>query len=632
MRPREKVQLGYDPKWELAHLQRVQRMFERDKNHPSIIFWSLGNEAGIGPNFEKAANWLHARDTTRLVSYLGWGTLYAQHAPNAYADIYAPMYDSVARIVDYATSTEYAQKPLIMCEYAHAMGNSLGDLKAYWDAIYAHDRLQGGFIWDWVDQSMLLKTADGRPYWGYGADYGPNPSGQSAIEFGDGLLQSDRTPNPHLHELAKVYGPIQFEAIDADRGRFLVRNRHAFIDLSGFAFDWQIRQDGRVVQEGRAPDLAIAAGAAGELQLALPAFQKKAGAEYLISVRAHARAGTIPLVPAGHVVAWEQFALASPPAAAVPRADGAAVVLRETAGELSLRAAGAELRIDRGTGLVARYAYRDQELLQGGAPNFWRAPTDNDIGTGLYATHLVWKTLSETRRVRSVVASKRDDGSARIDVGFDLGGDGATADVRYDVAYLMARDGSVQVTARFDPRYVGLPDPLRVGLAFTMPSRFVDLAWYGRGPHETYADRDSSGEIALYAGKIAEQHHDYIRPQETGNKVGVRWLRLAPEQGAALTVSGSTPLSVNALAFPYSDLERRPVGSAHSSDLRAHGRVSLLIDERQIGLGGDDQWSKWGQPHAAYRIALQPASYQFRLQPTAAPDGLAEQAAPGRDE
>ncbi|CTP82613.1 beta-galactosidase/beta-glucuronidase [Xanthomonas translucens pv. phlei] len=632
MRPRAKVQLGYDPKWELAHLQRVQRMFERDKNHPSIIFWSLGNEAGIGPNFEKAANWLHARDTTRLVSYLGWGTLYAQHAPNAYADIYAPMYDSVARIVDYATSTDYAPKPLIMCEYAHAMGNSLGDLKAYWDAIYAHDRLQGGFIWDWVDQSTLLKTADGRPYWGYGADYGPNPSGQSAIEFGDGLLQSDRTPNPHLHELAKVYGPIQFDAIDADRGRFLVRNRHAFIDLSGFSFDWQIRQDGRVVQEGRAPDLAIAAGAAGELQLALPAFQKKAGAEYLISVRAHARAGTIPLVPAGHVVAWEQFALASPPAPAVPRANGAAVVLRETAGELSLRAAGAELRIDRGTGLVARYAYRDQELLQGGAPNFWRAPTDNDIGTGLYATHLVWKTLSETRRVRSVVASKRDDGSARIDVGFDLGGDGATADVRYDVAYLMARDGSVQVTARFDPRYVGLPDPLRVGLAFTMPSRFVDLAWYGRGPHETYADRDSSGEIALYAGKIAEQHHDYIRPQETGNKVGVRWLRLAPEQGAALTVSGSTPLSVNALAFPYSDLERRPVGSAHSSDIRAHGRVSLLIDERQIGLGGDDQWSKWGQPHAAYRIALQPASYQFRLQPTAAPDSLAEQAAPGRDE
>ncbi|WP_263604316.1 beta-galactosidase small subunit-related protein [Xanthomonas bonasiae] len=165
-----------------------------------------------------------------------------------------------------------------------------------------------------------------------------------------------------------------------------------------------------------------------------------------------------------------------------------------------------------------------------------------------------------------------------------------------------------------------------------MPSRFVDLAWYGRGPHETYADRYSSGEVALYAGKIAEQHHDYIRPQETGNKVGVRWLRLAPEQGAALTVSGRAPLSVNALAFPYSDLERRLVGSAHSSDIRAHGRVSLLIDDRQIGLGGDDQWSKWGQPHAAYRITLQPASYRFRLQPSATPGSVAEQAAPGRDE
>jgi beta-galactosidase len=623
MRPREKVELGYDPQWELPHLQRVERMFERDKNHPSIIFWSLGNESGPGPTFEKAANWLHAHDRTRLVSYLGWGTLYAQHEPNAYADIYAPMYDSVARILDYVQSEDYPKQPLILCEYAHAMGNSLGDLQAYWDAFYAHDRLQGGFVWDWVDQSTILKMPDGRPYWGYGGDYGPNPSGRGAIEFGDGLVQSDRTPNPHLSELAKVYGPIQFEAVDADRGRFLVRNRHAFIDLSGFDFDWRIRENGRIVQHGRVPGLATVAGGQDILPLTLPTFDKRPGAEYLITVRALARDGTIPLVPGGHVVAWEQFALSpSPSPAARAATEGAAVALRDSPNDVVLRAAEAELTVDRKTGLIARYAYRGQELLRGGAPNFWRAPTDNDLGTGLYVTHQIWKTLSETRRVRSIEASRGDDGTATIAVGFDLGGEGANADVRYDVAYRMARDGSVAVTARFEPRYAGLPDPLRLGLAFTMPETVTDLAWYGRGPQETYADRHDGGEIAVYAGRIADQNHDYIRPQETGNKVDVRWLRLSPARGPGLTVRGDEPLSVNALAFPYADLDRKPVGAAHSSDIRAHDRVSLMIDDRQIGVGGDDQWSKWGQPHAAFRIPIAPQSYAFRLEPTDTGNGV----------
>jgi beta-galactosidase len=617
MRPRDKVQLGFDPKWESSHLQRVQRMVERDKNHPSIVFWSLGNEAGTGPNFAKAAGWVHARDKTRLVSYLGQGTLYSQHRPEPYVDFYAPMYDSIERIVDYATHPEYADKPLIQCEYAHAMGNSLGDLKGYWDAIYAHDRLQGGFIWDWVDQSMIKHTADGRPFWAYGADYGPNPSGADAIEFGDGLLQADRTPNPHLHELTKVYGPIQFEAVDAVAGRFRVRNRHNFIDLSGFDFDWQIRENGRIVQEGKGPSLSTAADASQEVEYALPALAKRPGAEYLITLRARARAGTVPLVPAGQVVAWEQFALSPPPALPAPATSGAAVAVSDSAQAATLRAAGAELSISRSSGLVERYAYQGQTLLQGGAPNFWRAPTDNDIGTGLYATHQIWKSLSESRRVRSVQVERGGDGGARVRVEFDIGGD-TTPDVQYTVSYAMARDGSVDVSGEFKPLYAGLPDPLRLGLMFTLPSRITDLSWYGRGPHETYSDRYGSGEISVYAGKIAEQNHDYIRPQETGNKVDVRWLSLTAADGAGLKVTGARPLSVNALAFPYADLDRKPVGQAHSSDIRPREHVSLMIDERQIGLGGDDQWSKFGQPHSQYRIPVAPSRYQFRIAPAVA--------------
>ncbi|WP_046659083.1 glycoside hydrolase family 2 TIM barrel-domain containing protein [Lysobacter capsici] len=618
LRPRDQVQLGYDPRWERAHLERVQRMMERDKNHPSIIFWSLGNEAGTGPNFANAAKWLHTHDTTRLVSYLGHGTLYAQHLPEPYVDFYAPMYDPAARIVDYATHPDFAGKPLILCEYAHAMGNSLGGLKLYWDAIYAHDRLQGGFIWDWVDQSMLKRSEDGRAYWAYGADYGPNPSGAEAIEFGDGLLQPDRTPNPHLHELSKVYGPIQFEAVDAAAGRFTVRNRHNFIDLSGFDFDWQLRENGRIVREGKGPPLSTPADGSQTVDFAVPPLTKRPGAEYLLTLRARTRADTVPLVPAGHVVAWEQFALSPPPSLPAVARSGAEVAVSDTAQAATLRAAGVELRIDRATGLIQRYAYNDQTLLQGGAPNFWRAPTDNDIGTGVYASHQIWKPLSQTRRVRAVQVQREGDGGARVSVAFDIGGDTAAPDVQYTVDYAMARDGSVDVTGEFKPLYAGLPDPLRLGLMFTMPSRVTELSWYGRGPHESYADRYTGAEIGVYAGKIAEQNHDYIRPQETGNKVDVRWLTLSAEDGVGIRVTGAKPLSVNALAFPYDDLDRKPIGQAHSSDIVAREHVSLMIDERQIGLGGDDSWSKVGQPHSQYRIPVAPSRYQFRITPVQA--------------
>jgi beta-galactosidase len=629
-RPREKVQLGFKPEWRESHLQRVQRMVERDKNHPSVVFWSLGNEAGIGPNFEHAAKWIRGRDKTRLISYLGWGTIYGEHKPNDYVDFYAPMYDSAERIVDFVESKDYPRQPLIMCEYAHAMGNSLGDLKRYWDAIYKHDRLQGGYIWDWVDQSMILKTPDGRPYWGYGADYGPNPSGANAIEFGDGLLQPDRTPNPHLYELAKVYGPIQFEAVDAGRGRFLVRNRHDFIDLSGFDFDWQLREDGRIVREGRGPALSTPARGQEEFSLDIGQFDRRPDAEYFLTVRARARNGTIPLVPAGQVVSWEQFPLSPQERPARKPATGEAVSVRESDKEISLRAAGAEIVIDRATGLVARYSYRGNELLRGGAPNFWRAPTDNDIGTGLFATHQIWKTLSEIRRVRSIRVDRNEDRTATIKVGFDLGG-GAQPDVQYDVDYAMAGDGSVEIVSHFRPIYAGLPDPLRLGLAFTLPETFTDLGWYGRGPHETYADRYTGAEIAVYSGKVADQHHDYIRPQETGNKIDVRWMTLSAGRGPGLQVSGEAPLSINALAFPYSDLDRKPVGVAHSSDIRPHGRVTLLVDQRQIGVGGDDSWSKWGQPHKEFRIPVEPATFRMRLSPTPASDaGEQTQAEGGR--
>ncbi len=601
---RTKYEIGYDPAWRAAQVSRVVNMVERDKNHPSIIFWSLGNESGNGPNFEAAAAAARAIDPTRLISYLGWSQL-GDFRPNPFADIYAPMYDSAAKMADYARRTDFAQ-PMIQSEYAHMQGNSGGNLIDYWNTIEAHPgRLQGGFVWDWVDQSMYRYTKDGRRYWGDGGSYGPNPGGE--IEFGDGLIQPDRTPNPQYHELAKVHSPIRFAAVDAKAGRFTVTNRHDFRDLSGFAIEWEVTANGVVVAQGTGPSLATKAHGTDDLMLALPRLPATPGVERIVTVRALAKADAVPLVPAGTVMGWEQFVLASP--AATGTARPGRVTLTERAGALTLAAGDATLTIDRTTGLIAGYRVHGSELLHGGAPNFTRALTDNDIGTGPEAVHAAWAGMSATRRVDGVTAA-----DATITVRHGMG-DGAA---RFVTTYTMAGDGSVAVAGDFTPLKQDLPHPLRIGFAYAMPTAYRTVEWYGRGPHESYADRKTGAMIALWRGAIAAQHHDFMRPQETGNKTDVRWLELTgPATG--LRITGDRPLSVNALAFPYADLARRPPGTRTSADIVPHGEVSLMVDAVQAGLGGDTTWNKDGQPLPPYRIPLTPRRFSFRLEPFAGP-------------
>lgn len=602
---RGQFQIGFDPAWKDAHVSRVTNMVERDKNHPSIIFWSLGNEAGIGPNFEAAADAVRKRDPARLISYLGWGTLEdaRDHRPNWYADIYAPMYDTAAALKDYATNWTFKQ-PLIECEYGHVMGNSGGNLKEYWDTIYAHpDKLQGGFVWDWVDQSMYRYTKDGRRYWGDGGEYGPNTGGD--IEFGDGLLQSDRTANPHLYELRKVYAPVQFDSFDPESGRVTVRNRHDFRDLSGFDLDWEVAENGVAIASGKLPGLSTAARSAETITLPLTGIVRRADAEYFVTVRVRAKEGALPLVEGGTILGFEQFAMS----AAVPKPSApppGQATLRNAGGLVVLSASGARLEIERSTGLIRSYEKNGRELAAGGAPHFWRAVTDNDIGTGTAQQLAAWKDMSERRKVRSL----RTDQAAAVIVDYDLG-DGAAG---FQTTYRMAGDGSVSVSGEFAPIKLDLPPPFRVGLAFQLPTDLSTVEWYGRGPHESYVDRKTSAPIGLWRGAVAAQNHDYIRPQETGNKVDVRWMELSGA-GRGLRVEGDQPLMMNALAFPYSDLDRRTPGTWKSTDIVPHGQVSLLVDVSQWGVGGDTQWSEIGKPLPQYRTTLAPTIVTFRLSP-----------------
>lgn len=621
---RARYQIGFDPAWQGAHVSRVANMVERDKNHPSIIFWSLGNEAGIGPNFEAAAAAARARDPGRLISYLGWGTWDGvhDHRPNWFADIYAPMYDPAVKLKDYAENWRYKQ-PVIECEYGHMMGQSGGNLKEYWDTIYAHpDKLQGGFVWDWVDQSTYRYTKDGRRYWGDGSEYGPNVGGE--IEFGDGLLQADRTPNPQLYDLRQAYSPVQFDGFDAATERVTVRNRHDFRDLSGFAMEWEVIEDGVAVASGALPPLATAARSSETVTLPIAGVPRKPGSEYFVNLRVTSRDGAVPLVAGGTVVGADQFALSELPTAPVAAPATGKVAVREGGGAITLAAGDASLEIDRRTGLIRCYAAGGRELLRGGAPHFWRALTDNDIGIGTDKQLAMWKTMSDTRKVTSVRARRLGDGAA-VTVAFDLGDGAAT----FTTSYAMTGDGAVSATSDFVPVKTDLPAPFRIGLAYAMPTDITTLEWYGRGPHESYVDRMLSTPVGLWRGSIAEQNHDFIRPQETGNKVGVRWMELLGG-GRGLRVQGDRPLMMNALAFPYADLDRHAPGTWKSTDVVPHGQVTLLVDAAQWGVGGDTQWSEFGKPLPAYRTRLEPTRFAFRLTPFAGEGTTPEKARPAR--
>lgn len=601
---RESIQLGYKEHWKIAHLDRVSRMVQRDKNYPSIIFWSLGNEAGTGPNFENAAKWIRKNEPTRLISYLGQGTIFEEHLPNSYVDIYAPMYDDVEMLANYAEDPNFTQ-PLIQCEYAHSMGNSLGNLEDYWEVIRAHKKLQGGFIWDWVDQSVIQKDEKGRDYWASGFDFGPNIRKVKWLNsdwvVGDGVLQADRTPDPEYYELQKVYSPVTFSG-DPNSGHISVINRYDFSDLSNFNFEWTLTDSGIEVAKGVLSGVSTAAGKTQDIALALPSLDKNPGSERILTLRAKVKANTVKGVPEGFVLGWSQFIISK---ASIVDESLQYVTPTRKGESVNFKSAQANLTIDTKTGLI-NYSLGDKQLLRGGSPNFWRGLTDNDEGTGIQKTHKWWKIFTEQRQVRAV-----DVTSDSVKVLFNMG----TGAVHFEVLYQMTKNGEIKVKANFIPLRDDLPDPLRVGLRFDNDPTLANIEWYGRGPEESYADRKTGYAIGLYKGKVADQYHDYIRPQESGNKTDVRWLTLTNDKGAGIKIAGDQLLSVNALAFPYEDLYLRPQGTWKSSEIHPHDDGSLLIDIAQAGVGGDTGWDANGRPHVKYRIKLEPISYSFSMKP-----------------
>jgi beta-galactosidase len=606
--------LANNPSWLGAHMDRVQRMVERDKNHPSVVIWSLGNEAGNGYNSYECYNWIKQTDPGRPVQY--------ERAEQEFnTDIIVPMYATMERMESYAR--EHKDRPLIQCEYAHAMGNSLGNLQDYWDLIYKYDNLQGAFIWDWVDQGLAKYTDDGTKYWAYGGDYGPKNVPSDANFCMNGVVNPDRTPHPALYEMKKVYQPIYFKAVDLTAGQVEIINHHSFTDLSDFDFYWVVEANGKQLKKSGKLKISGAPGKSTVHRFALPAITPIPNTEYFVTF--HALASTTRgLVPAGDLVAYEQFKLPVDVQSPIVFPTSGKLTLSDSDREVGIAGQDFDLKIDKESGWISSYRIKQTELLlMPLQPDFWRAPTDNDFGNGMPRRCQVFKDLEKSFTVKRIDTSQPVSGKVTVDVSFEISELNSPAVVTYQVY----SDGTIQVETEFTLKRrpetgrrfrrtveEPLPEIPRIGFRTRLPKEFAKFTYLGRGPHENYIDRQTSALVSVYESAASDQYFPYSRPQENGYKTDVRWAELKNGRGVGLRVSGSPVLGTSALPYAREDFDPgMSKAQRHTIDVKPRDFVEWHIDLMQMGVGGDNSWG--ALPHDEYLIFPGIHKFSFTLQP-----------------
>ena len=607
--------LAKDPLWKEAHLYRTRNMYERDKNQPSVIIWSLGNEAGNGVNFYATYDYLKAVDKTRPTQYERAGLEYN-------TDIFCPMYDRIESMERYAKTNP--ERPLIQCEYAHAMGNSVGNLQDYWDVIEKYPALQGGFIWDWVDQGLRAEDEDGTIYWKYGGDFGPDTVPSDGNFCNNGLVSPDRRPNPHLKEVKKVYQHIGFDANDLKKGIISIKNKYVFLNLSNFDFYWEITGNGKIVNSRKLDELALSPGESIDVEIPLN-FEPESGVEYFLKVYAKLK-NNWSLLKAGTEMAAEQFELpiSKPDYAKMTLVDIPEVVIEDSEDLITLSEKNLfSVTFDKKAGIMVSFKKDGKErLLSGPIPNFWRAPIDNDFGNNLHKRSRVWRKAGETRKVTNVTVGEIKKDAIKITFDFDLVDEADNKIGTYKTDYTVYGSGDIIVDNHFKMIKNDLPEIVRMGMNLQMPRAFDQMSWLGRGPHESYWDRKTSAFVGLYEGSVADQYWPYLRPQENGNKTDVRWMTITDESGNGLMFVGRPLLEVSAhhnIMEDFESMERTDgrqvegveVVNRHIKDVKPRNLTSVNIDYRQMGVGGDDSWG--ALTHEKYRLTGREYNYSFRM-------------------
>lgn len=603
-----KETLAANPLYAKAHMERNTRNVMRSINHPSVIVWSLGNEAGDGPNFDACYDWIKEYDPTRPVHYERG--IYRENGRNT--DIVCPMYWSYDQCKEYLAGNP--SKPLIQCEYAHAMGNSMGGFREYWDLIRREPKYQGGFIWDFVDQSLHKVGRNGVMIYGYGGDW--NPYDPSDLNFcNNGLIGPDRIPNPHMKEVGYFYQSIWTSWADGKAGNTVeVLNENFFIDLSNYDMHWEVLCEGKPVCRGVVDGLKTAPQQQSRIALPYDTAALPAEGELLLNV-AYLLKNADGILPAGHVAARAQlpirdYTFTAPGVEADPEEESISIADNHD-NFLIIKGNGLHIDINRQTGFITRYEFRGQDFLADGAfirPNFWRAPTDNDFGAGLQNRYAIWK--NPEMKLTSLTHDEAE-GIVTVKAEYDM----PQVKGRMQITYAIDNTGAILINQTFDASEgVEMPDMFRFGLRFAMPEGFEHLKYYGRGPGENYADRKWSEFIGIYDQTVDEQFYPYIRPQETGTKSDLRWWHLSDIGGRGLTVTSAAPFSASALHYSQESLDEGPVKrQGHSPEVERQDEISVCIDKVQYGLGCIDSWGQLPLPE--YRVPYADYTFQVKIAP-----------------
>jgi beta-galactosidase/evolved beta-galactosidase subunit alpha len=598
--------ISNDPSWEKAYVDRIERMVERDKNHPSIIMWSLGNESGFGCNHEAMASWCKNKDATRLIHYEG--------DINASAvDVVSTMYSSVEKLIEYGKKTD-TKKPHILCEYAHAMGNGPGGLKEYWDTFYKYNRLQGGFVWEWVDHGIRRYTDTGEEYFAYGGDFGDEPNNSNFCI--DGLVQPNHTPTPGLIEYKKVIEPIKVSNIDISRGRVEIKNLYDFSTLDYLNISWDLLCYGTIIQSGTIETPHIEPKETKEILIPFNIPKEyKDREDYWLNIYFTLSNDTL-WAEKGHEVAWHQFKIPNKPNEDLGLEENKIdvgsmeeLICEDLNKTISIKGFNFEIGFNKCNGTIEKWNYDGINMLnKGPSLNFWRAPIDNDM----YVVkewkekfiHLLQSRLDglEFRIINKSlieVKTKVYISPPTLNWGIDC-----------QFSYKIYGSGDVFIDLEGHPKG-DLPDSLpRIGFKMEIPKEFENITWYGRGPGESYSDSKLANKFGIYKKTVDGLHTPYVKPQENGNRTDVKWVSALNSNGIGFFISGMPYIDFSAHNYTEQDLEN----ALHTFKLININRDSIFlnIDYKQNGLGSN---SCGPRPLPQYKLSPEDFKMGIRIKP-----------------
>lgn len=618
------------PQWTNSIVQRVANMVMRDKNHPSIISWSFGNESGTGPGFAAASGWVKDFDPTRFIHYEGaqgdpnhpqysplvdlWNSAKGtRHTPlanptdPAFVDVISRMYPNLEDLKGLADSP-YIDRPILMCEYAHAMGNSVGHLAEYWDMVWAHDNLIGGYIWDWIDQGLEKQDAQGNTFLAYGGDFGDKPNDSNFCI--NGIIDSYRNPKPPIEEAKYVFQPIKVTAVDLAQGKVNIKNRNFFVNLNKYDIRWSLSEDGKLIEQGELAQVDIAPQADKTVNVNFTKPSLKAGAKYWLRLSLHTRNDEL-WAKAGFELAKAQFELPFYQAKSQSKADYPSVQLEKSSTKVTVKNDNFSASFDPKTGYLTQYTSRasgkNQVLVESAlTPNFWRPETDNDrLGWQTAKTLAYWKDAPQKLSLVNFEVNQTSEQQVKIVAQLQDKGK-----VDLTLNYLISGNGDVKVDFDFTADE-SLPSILRIGMTTNVSKKLINMSFLGKGPFENYIDRNQGAEMGVYSGLVEQFVHNYVRPQENGNHTDIDWLDLMDARGHGLVINGEQPLSMSVWPWSAQNLEN----STHTNELVKQGAYTVNIDLIQAGVGGTDSWSAKAAPIDKYKIFPGHYQYSFTLSP-----------------